>query len=164
MKKLFTLFLSLTMAGAATAQTISLNVAAQKAAGIFRQTNQARSLASATAEPQLAYVSVLDGDTCFYVFNNPQGGFAIIGGDLAAREVLASVDNGSFNINAIPAAEDYLLQQYAQDISRAKRAGAVFKAVTKAGSKDVAVICTSTWDQESPYNTSAQSMMARTPL
>ena len=141
------------MAGAVMAQTISPNVAAKKAAGIFSEANAARSLSgvSANVEPQLAYVSVLDGDTCFYVFNNPQGGFAIIGGDLAARELLATVDKGTFDINAIPSAEDYLLRQYAQDIRCAKKAGVISK-VTQAGAKDIAAICQTIWDQDTPYN------------
>lgn len=153
MKNLFTLVLSLAMAVAANAQTISLSSASQKAANVFARSGVSAAKGSIMAPPQLANVTTIGQDTCFYVFNNPQGGYAIIGGDAASKEVLAVSKAGSFDYDKLPDAAKELLAEYAHSIAAAKALGyKEVTATTVAARKDIDTLCLTAWDQASPWD------------
>ena len=68
----------------AWAQTIGEDEARQRASRFFRQKNTE----VIDSQPQLAYTAKAEEKTCFYIYNNGNKGFVIIGGDKVAHEVL----------------------------------------------------------------------------
>lgn len=146
-----------------SAQTVSPEAARAKATDFF--STGARNLpakkgvkrqAPAVDNIELAYTSEKDGKTCFYVFNNgDDGGFVIVGGDEAAKEILVFSDHGHFNYDEAPDNFKNMLEQYAEQISLAKpvEQKRMAKApATNVQKEDIADLIETTWDQWDPYN------------
>lgn len=146
-----------------SAQTVSPEAARAKATDFF--STGARNLpakkgvkrqAPAVGNIELAYTSEKDGKTCFYVFNNgDDGGFVIVGGDEAAKEILAFSDHGHFDYDEAPDNFKNMLEQYAEQISLAKpvEQKRMAKApATNVQKEDIADLIETTWDQWDPYN------------
>lgn len=124
MKKTHFLRLSaamLMLAGSSVmAQTISEQAAKDKAYR-FMSSNQTMRKAAARGQQtlNLAYTSKADGETHYYVFNQPGGGFVIVGGDEAAQEILGYSSFDSFDYETLPDGMKWLLQYYDESISHA---------------------------------------------
>lgn len=110
---------------------------------------------------ELAYTATDNGKTLYYVFNySSNNGFAIIGGDEAARDVLGYCDSGSFNIDSIPDGLKFMLSCYSQNISSAidkeemsgLRAQRRIKKAPLTSRFSVEEMVTTRWDQDAPYN------------
>ena len=155
MKKYFIL-LSL-IPSALMAQTIGVEEAQNKALQFLQSQSQTRS-AQREVQLKLAYTSKSGDETYYYVFNNANGGYVIMGGDEAAREVLGYGETGSFDYERIPDNMRWWLGLYDTQISQAIRevkAGTnkiVRQAQTRAERAEIPVMLTTKWGQNEPYN------------
>lgn len=136
------------------AQQIQKSVALSKAVDLRASMRGKR----AVRQPELAYTSQHQGTPLYYVFNYQDGGFAIMGGDERAREVLGYSETGVFNIDSIPDGLRYMLECYSEQIAHAiqrqdlsdeslprKQQAAVTRTT-------VSPLLTTKWNQNSPFN------------
>ncbi|MCQ2196724.1 MAG: C10 family peptidase [Bacteroidaceae bacterium] len=159
MKKLFLFsFLLGSVLTSAKAQKVSVEDALQKASQL-RQSSRRMSLGqSANKQPELVYTKEDKGSTLFYVFNYPNGGFAIIGGDENARELLGYSEQGAFNIDSIPEGMKDMLNAYSYQIVRAIEEPVVDRGTASVRRKaptvrtTIADMITTKWDQGDPFN------------
>ena len=155
MKKYFIL-LSL-IPSALMAQTIGVEDAQNKALQFMQGQSQTRA-SQREVQLKLAYTSKSGDETYYYVFNNANGGYVIMGGDEAAREVLGYGETGSFDYERIPDNMRWWLGQYDAQISQAIRevkAGTnkvVRQSQTRAERAEIPVLLTTKWGQDKPYN------------
>ena len=66
------------------AQTVSEEAARQKAAQVFGAASAMSKSATPSAadtQPVLSYTATEDNEVYYYAYNNPGGGFVLIGGD-----------------------------------------------------------------------------------
>ena len=153
MKKLLSLFLCLASTSAVLADTVSLEEAQGKAQAFFGQNALTRSLSLS-----LAYTAQADGETYFYVFNSPAGGYVIVGGDDVAHDVLAYSESGTFDLDQLSPATRWWLGQYQNQIHSAitaERQGMATRgAATRAeGWAEVKPLLGGiAWYQLAPYN------------
>lgn len=111
-----------------------------------------------SVQPELAYTSIKEGKTHFYIFNDKtsdKGGFVIVGGDKLAKPILGYSENGSFDYNAIPENFKWWLSQYDDQISFAIKHPDLIEKVatgTRAGKTDIAALITTKWNQGEPFN------------
>lgn len=138
------------------AQTISVKQALQRAEAIKSASPLRGDQGGST--PTLAYTEADAVNTYFYVFNYPNGGFAIIGGDEAANDVLGYCDHGTFDADNMPPALREMLDNYRQNIATAKtstldRGNAMGSMVSRASSKvSIPRLMKTKWNQNYPYN------------
>ncbi len=155
MKKVL-LLLSL-IPSALMAQTIGVEDAQNKALQFLQSQSQTRA-SQREVQLKLAYTSTSGDETYYYVFNNANGGYVIMGGDEAAREVLGYGETGSFDYARIPDNMRWWLSQYDLQISQAIREvksgtnKVVRQAQTRAERADIPVMLTTKWGQDKPYN------------
>ena len=155
MKKYFIL-LSL-IPSALMAQTIGVEEAQNKALQFLQGQSQTRA-SQREVQLKLAYTSKSGDETYYYVFNNANGGYVIMGGDEAAREVLGYGETGSFDYARIPDNMRWWLSQYDTQISQAikeVKAGTnkvVRQTQTRAERADIPAMLTTKWGQNEPYN------------
>ena len=139
------------------AQTIGVEDAQNKALQFLQGQSQTRA-SQREVQLKLAYTSKSGDETYYYVFNNSAGGYVIMGGDEAAREVLGYGETGSFDYARIPDNMRWWLSQYDAQISQAIRevkAGTnkvVRQSQTRAERAEVPVLLTTKWDEMRPYN------------
>lgn len=164
MKKLLLLaVLSTGLSSWSPAQTVDLQRAKEIATSLQSAPGQGSpnlQKAKSLEQLQLAYKATDEELTYYYVFNYPSGGFAIIGGDKAAREVLGYCDSGSFDINKIPDGLKDMLSSYKQQIKLAKQHGLYesnldndLQDFAKSPSRTtVAPLIQTRWNQRNPYN------------
>ena len=118
------------------AQTVSESVARQTAAMVFGavqgQTAKGEHK-TAAAKPVLSHTSQQGDEVYYYAYNNPAGGFVIIGGDEQAKTVLGYCAQGHFDYDRIPANMKSWLAQYEGQIHSAKA-----KALNKTAVKKTA--------------------------
>lgn len=155
LKKL--LFSSLMLlSGAAMAETVSPEQALGKALSFFQQPVHTRGQQAAQSLT-LAHTAQADGETYYYVFNNPAGGYVIVGGDDVAHDVLAYSETGAFDAAQLPPAMQWWLSQYEQQIHCAIASGSKpetqIKTATRASErKNIEPLLGGTqWDQALPY-------------
>lgn len=99
------------------AQTVSEREAEERALDFFTaQARTHRLTPQAQGTLSLAYRAEREGQTCFYVFNRSTGGYVVIGGDEAAREVLGWSESGTFDYATLPDNLRWWLGQYEEDI------------------------------------------------
>lgn len=106
------------LSGVATADTVPPDQALGKARSFFQQSVRTRGQQSAQTLT-LAHTAQADGETHFYVFNNPGGGYVIVGGDDVAQDVLAYSESGSFALDQLSPATRWWLGQYQSQIHSA---------------------------------------------
>lgn len=142
------------------AQTVSVDAARSKASSLFSGNAAFAKGIHAPAQPELAYTGEETGVVCFYVFNNPNGGFAIIGGDERAHDVIGYGTKGSFNIDAIPANMLDMLNGYKKEISSMIKSNATAaKSVTSATTRmSIEPLIKTEWGQQYPYNCEIPSL------
>jgi len=133
----------------AWAQTIGEDEARQRASRFFRQKNTE----IIDAQPQLAYTAKAEDKTCFYIYNNGNKGFVIIGGDKVAHEVLGYSFSGAFCYDSVPNNIRWWFEQYAQQISSATNE---VKGQSQTGNikgrHDISNMIKTKWNQNSPFN------------
>lgn len=158
MRKIYILSaLCFMLAPSLLAQTIGVEDAQNKALQFLQGQSQTRA-AQQEVQLKLAYTSKSGDETYYYVFNNSAGGYVIMGGDEAAKEVLGYGETGSFDYERIPDNMRWWLSQYDAHISQAireVRVGAnkvAHQVQTRAERAEIPVILTSTWGQGTPYN------------
>ncbi len=139
-------------------QTISVEEAMRKAVSLRGKTTAALPGAAAARSPKLAYTAQEQGNTYYYVFNYADKGFAIIGGDKVARDVLGYSDEGTFNPDSIPDGLRVMLQAYQGQIALTKRVGVARPVATGGAKADVAPLITTQWDQSEPFNSMLPSL------
>lgn len=118
-----------------------------------------------SSELQLVYTGVSDrSEACFYAFNVGQEGFVIVSADDRFRPIVGYSDEGPFETeNMSPELEFYLGKIIEARTSRAAvlddRTAEEWQSVTttgmllsRNGGRGVDYICTTKWDQDSPYN------------
>ena len=114
---------------------------------------------------QLAHTGVSTrGETCFYVFNAGGDGFVIVSADDRFRPIVGYSDEGPFATeNPSPEAMFYLDRIIE---ARTSRSAVLFdntaeewqsvmtsgKLLSRNGGRGVDYICTTKWNQDSPYN------------
>ena len=157
MKKLIVFLTTFVLAGTMMAQTIEVEDAQNRALQFLQGQSQTRA-SQQEVQLKLAYTSKSGDEIYYYVFNNANGGYVIMGGDEAAREVLGYGETGSFDYERIPDNMRWWLSQYDAQISQAIRevkAGTnkvVRQTQTRAERADIPVMLTTKWGQNVPYN------------
>jgi len=152
-------------------QQISLDEARATARTILSTSASRKAKAMSQEQLSLAYQSVLDGNTHYYVFNSPSkdGGFVIIGGDKAARQILGFCEKGSFDYDQLPPNMKWWLSQYDEQIgttiSLVKEGKIVLETETEAKARrtvsaksNVANFVETKWNQSAPYNSLIPSL------
>lgn len=146
------------------AQTVSPDDAMAKAKAFVQNTSGASAAKGNKNEAalSLAYTSKQDGETYYYVFNIAAGGYVIVGGDAAAKEVLAYSTEGSFDYDKIPANMRWFLSCYDNEISHAIKQvnegvtsakGYVSSNGTNSAKKEnIDYLLKTKWDQVTPFN------------
>lgn len=174
---LFSVLLLACAGGSAWAQTVSENEALGKAISFLSHGRRA----PGEANVELAYTSATETETHYYVFNyGSDEGYVIIGGDMAAQEVLAYGETGHFDYEALPPQMKDWLKGYSEQIHEAirqvKDGDAVILGETgkkqasgrAAGRGNISTLLTTKWDQIAPYNSQiplyAQGFTGRSAL
>ncbi len=158
MKKLcFFSFLLGSVLTSAKAQKRSVEDALQKAAQLRQSSRRASLGQGVNKQPELVYTQEDKGSTLFYVFNYPNGGFAIIGGDENARELLGYSEQGAFNIDSIPEGMKDMLNAYSYQIIQAienpaQDTSASVRRKAPTIKTTVPDMITTKWDQDDPFN------------
>ena len=147
------------------AQTVGLEEAEQKALAFVKKSNKAKAPGAIPSRAlSLAYTSKEGDETYYYVFNNGQEGYVIIGGDEVANDVLGYSDSGTFCYDKLPDNMKWFLSCYdhqisaaikqvkagkvsADDVAQAKR-----RAARKAPKANIGYLLQTKWDQVAPFN------------
>lgn len=160
---LLTTLLLAIASGDVMAQTVSESEARDKALAFI--SHGRRAPGRDASDLQLAYTSATETETHYYVFNyGTNDGYIIVGGDMAAQEVLAYAETGHFDYEALPPQMKDWLTGYSDQIHEAIRQVKAGEAVIldQAGKKqssgrapgrsNISPMLTTKWDQIAPYN------------
>lgn len=104
---------------------------------------------------KLAHTESDDNTPLYYVFNIQSGGFIITSADDRATEILAYVDRGSFEPEALPDNMRWWLGEYARQIKAVcnmPETAVKHTRVPKAAKAEIAPMLETKWSQEAPYN------------
>lgn len=127
----------------------------------FNNSEVIRRVAGAGPQMRLAYTADADGmeRPAFYVFDKPAGGYIILSADDRLAQLLADVDNGSFDYASLPENLRWWLSEYSREIGwyLSQPESETTKAeMAKASMKDNRVpidpLLETKWDQNAPYN------------
>lgn len=156
MKKTATSFLFAAAALVASAEVLTPAQALQRAGGQMRVVSLAGG--SEVAVPAMT-VNAADHMPALYVFGTPYAGngFAILSADDLAVPVLGYADSGSFSAAEMPDNMKAWLDFYADEIAAARRAETASSnnggmRLARPDREPIAPICTTKWNQDSPYN------------
>ena len=147
----------------ATAQQISADAAMRSAQRHLMTTKSLKSTRNATEKLSLVYTApntYNEDENCFYVFNRENGGFVIAGADECATPVLATIDEGSFDLENIPDNAKWWLEKCQAQISEAIMEGAAADASapalaqtqTSTERQSIQPLVSTKWSQSAPYN------------
>ena len=124
----------------------------------------AKTKAAGGARPTLRHIETTpDGESAAYVFaTEGQPGFMILSADDMAYPLLGYTDEGTFDINNIPPAMQWLLGEYSRQIEYAREnttdeaksrlSAQALNAVARQGKTTVEPLIKTHWDQGEPYN------------
>jgi len=155
MRRVLTLALALALAVGVRAELVRADVAARYAQGILGM-NKAPVLQTPTRR-----VAARDAqsDPQYYVFNNPDGGWAVIAADDRVNPVIAYSDQGWFSMTDMPENLQWWMDGVAATIDAVRESGeqvaarAEWETMRSGTSQSGKVILeTAIWDQDSPYN------------
>lgn len=160
MKKILLLILALFPFAGVWAEEVTTEQALEQALEFLtsQESTSGRQRHVQGATKQLTLVSKISG---LYVFNvEKDGGFVIVSNDDRTIPVLGFSESGSFNPDNIPDNMRAWLQGYADEIEWLRQhdnntTAGPKKARRQVGTHPttaVAPLCTSTWDQDTPYN------------
>ena len=102
-----------------------------------------------------------EDESAYYVFNRKNGGFVIVGADDCATTILATVDEGSFDINNLPDNFKWWMENSQEQISEAILNGdidaepsdiALAETQASTGRQSIQPLISTKWDQGAPYN------------
>ena len=114
---------------------------------------------------QLVYTgSSSRGETCFYAFNVGEGGFVIVSADDRFRPIVGYSDEGPFETENMSPELAFYLEKIIE--ARTSRNAVLFddteqewesvattgRLLSRNGGRGVDYICTTKWNQDSPYN------------
>lgn len=147
----------------ATAQQISADAAMRSAQRHLMTTKSLKSTRNSTEKLSLVYTApntYNEDENCFYVFNRENGGFVIAGADECATPVLATIDEGSFDLENIPDNAKWWLEKCQAQISEAIMEGAAADASapalaqtqTSTERQSIQPLVSTKWSQSAPYN------------
>lgn len=143
----------------AVAKTVSPAEALDKALRFVQPTATARGMHAAGAtQLTLTHTAAAGDETYYYVFNNADGGYVVVGGDDVAHDVLAYGASGTFDPNNMPPAMKWWLSQYEGQIHRAIQAERRQNAETKAEAPThsrteiLPLLGKTEWFQDLPYS------------
>lgn len=107
----------------------------------------------------LSYTESYDGNDLVYVFNSPDKGFIVVGGDSNMPALLGYSDSDGFDYNDAPDALKWWLSQYAEEAAYAKTillAEATDRETTTRSESSerqaIPHLLTTQWGQEYPFN------------
>lgn len=107
----------------------------------------------------LAYQSVNNDYTSFYVFNNQTSGFVLVSGRTDMPPILGYSNNGSFDIDSVPDNFLWLLNQYSN------YSLSVNENTTDLKQKiDIEPLIKTKWNQTKPYNYKIPSQTSDYPI
>lgn len=141
---------ALLLSGTVMANPVTTSDARQKADAFLKKEaiTASGSRRAALQSPQLVEAPAAFGDA-LHVFNiEGQNGYVIVSGDDRTEEILGYVDNGSFDINNIPANMRFWLQAVSDAITTGQAAPKIRRAERAA----VEPVVTTHWDQPDPFN------------
>lgn len=150
---IITVLAALLLSGTVMANPVTTSDARQKADEFLKKqaTTASGSRRAALQSPQLVEAPAAFGDA-LHVFNiEGQNGYVIVSGDDRTEEILGYVDNGSFDINNIPANMRFWLQGYADQIKSLGNIE-VQKSPRRSDRANIAPLLTTDWDQIGDYN------------
>ena len=132
------------------AEAVSMEQARQKAMQVL-------GCSKATAmEGQPATTRMGSKEPAYYLFSNPQGGYAVIAGEDSFPDVVAYSMQGSIEADRpLPPAMQWMLNLYAQCVEAVRTGEADAPAgqmATRAAIPVVEPLVPTTWDQDKPYN------------
>ena len=146
----------------AFAEPVTKEQAAEKAAAFLRAKgtgNQNTISLAYQSKPATVGTAAPAKNAYYYVFNNDNKGFVIVGGDDCADEVLGYSDTGTFEVDNIPDNMRDMLDYYAAEIewARSNKISLSDRAKVKAAAASntkhaVAPLLTTSWSQHEPYN------------
>ena len=158
---LFPLFLLIAahVSTCAVAKSVSPEEALGKALR-FMQPHSHRSrgvsIRPTTPHLTLTHTAAAGDETYYYVFNNADGGYVVVGGDDVAHDVLAYGESGTFDPDNMPAAMRWWLSLYEGQIHRAIQAERRQEAGTNAEASDrreiQPLLGKTEWFQDLPYS------------
>lgn len=139
------------------AKTISQEEAMNKALRFVQPAALSRGISKAeTPQLSLAYTAAEGDETYYYVFNNANGGYIIVGGDDVTHDVLAYGNTGVFDATQLPPAMKWWLGQYRKQIHRAIVSGSQSAAryATRASEREAIepLLGGIKWGQGLPYS------------
>ncbi|MBR5052854.1 MAG: C10 family peptidase [Bacteroidaceae bacterium] len=158
-RKLLTLLLALFCTSGIWAEDVTEEQALEQALDFLTNQTTAfgRPRKAQGVMPQLTMQSKVSGLYVFNVENN--GGFVIVSNDDRTHPILGFSESGNLDVNNIPDNMKAWLQGYADEIAWLKSLnlpkGSVNKPANKVGTHStaaVAPLCTSKWNQDTPYN------------
>lgn len=149
-KRFLLLLLCCIMAGAAVAETLSLQQA-KVVAGDFMRNHAKRSVPMKLSHKITPKGAAVD-KASLYVFSAEQknDGFVIVAGDSRVPAVLGYSDSGTFDEGEIPEALQQLLDSYAMQIQALDASGNI--ELNSVSREPIAPMLTTQWSQQSPYN------------
>ncbi len=141
-------------------------VDAEKAKAVGRNFARANfEMRSETVDLQMVYSGVSDrNETCFYVFNVNDEGFVIVSADDRFRPIVGYSDEGTFATeNMSPELSFYLdkiieartspdVVLFANTQDEWRSVSTTGKLLSRNGGRAANYICTTKWNQDSPYN------------
>lgn len=143
----------------AFAQQVGVDEAMQSARKFLSGSRTAKARAKANIPMKLAYTAEQNGKAHFYVFNSEaqDGGFVIVGGDMAAKEILGYCESGSFDYATAPDNMKWWLSQYDAQIAEGIKQGVNMREAEKKLRKvspktQINPILSTQWGQGEPFN------------
>ena len=127
---------------------------------------QAKIKAAGAPRPTLRHIETTsDGASAAYVFaTDGEAGFMILSADDMAYPLLGYTDEGTFDINNIPPAMEWLLGEYSRQIEYAREnigdeaksrlTAQALNADARQGKTSINPLIKTHWDQNEPYNNS----------
>ena len=164
MKRSITVILSLVATCLSMqAQQISEEEALDRAMANYASKARVRGGSARGPQLSLAHRAVVDGMTCYYVFNNADGGYVIVGGDEVAYDILGYSDEGRFEYEELPDNLRWWMDRYERQIRQAIEQKTTGKAIQRipqqatAARRSVAPLLGEgsnaiQWNQYAPYN------------
>jgi hypothetical protein len=145
------------------AAQISENEAMARASAFGAKAVSSRLMSTArtSSAMTLAYTAkaATASDNCFYVFNRGENdGYIIVSADSRANAILGYADSGSFDYNNMPENMRWWFSEYQREIQylinhpELKAAGSAIPKCVWTKEKVTALLDTTVWDQNSPFN------------
>lgn len=147
----------------ANAEPITQDQARQRAAEFLSTRKGSRQLKAVESDFRLSprrHVRQIrglktDALDLYYVFDRGQEeGFVIVSGDDQTFPVLGYTDQGHFDYTQLPENMKFWLESYEDELDAIRRSGAPIRKANIPRHDPVEQLCTSKWNQGSPYNES----------